>query len=444
MRKQIRIHPLLKTFVLVFTITAIASKKTSLQIEGHETGHGGDARAAEFVAIAQDVLANIKKSPLNGIDPALLSEAIKNTKVRTTEDILLDVATGKEVDAINHPQKTPPEIVLNKAAWDGLKDGFKKRRLALHEYLNIIGAEDSRYQLSSLIDRTGLCSKAPALTAALKRAFGGAACDAISSDDQKWLSSIEFLEEDNLKELRIEDFQGLDLNNLSVIVPGWCALRTEIRNQLNKLTVRNSQSSLSSCQDFTGFSKLKRLELQNVSSAVPTGLKSLPSLDELILVSKTSQPTRLDSDSFKNLKTPSLRRIVFCDVGETEHTNYVRIPNFQLKDNVFQDMSSVEEATLCLNLSSQSRAKTNHRPLKHLSSLTHLWIKVDDWSKLKNDFFTDLKVGTRVALIPSGSAIEKSTLKSLPNLDCSRGWDWANEKKHDFVPGKIYCLKTSI
>ncbi len=425
-----------------FSLTILIVCQFTFEVRaGHETGHGGDGRASEFIAIAQQLLKDLKAQPIPGIDTAKLESAISQARVRSSADTLTDIDSGEEVDAINHPQKTPPEIVINRSAWDTIASGFERRRLVLHEYLNIAGVDDRKYQLSSLIDRARVCTRSPAMRAVLERFFGGASCDKITDKDLLRIQTLEFHESDSVEKIVSDDLSGLDLEKLNVVAPSWHSLDPQVWSGLVHLTSNWSPQPSQKLSFTKIFKKLKRLELHRVAVLTPRDIGELPALEELVLVSEPAKMVSIEANAFLALSKSPLRRLVLCDISETGKANYVQVPSFIVKKNSLRGLSGVKEATLCLSFGNSHQDLADRNPLKSLPSLTHLWFKTDNWSSLPVDFFMSTSKGTRIALVPSGRPLDEAEIKRLKGLNCKKGWDWSKEKDHQFVSGKVYCIR---
>jgi len=107
-------------------------------------GNGGDTYALEFTLIAKDIQNHLEiMASSREINLLSLNEAIKSTKVESTENKLFLNNIPK--DAINYP--TEKRIIFNRTAWVNSKESFKPS-LVLHEYLGIMGINDSSYSLS--------------------------------------------------------------------------------------------------------------------------------------------------------------------------------------------------------------------------------------------------------------------------------------------------------
>jgi len=123
-------------------------------IAGNESG-GGDGYAAEFVLTAKIALELAKKlapSELLPVNIDTFAGAIANTSVHSEEKLALE---GSEVDAINYPNKKL--IKISRVRWTDLRTESQtvpRFNLVIHEYLGIMGIDDSHYSVShKLINR---------------------------------------------------------------------------------------------------------------------------------------------------------------------------------------------------------------------------------------------------------------------------------------------------
>ncbi len=122
-------------FLLSFVISLGA-------LAGNEHGNGGDGYALEFMALGRKAAGEVRLHPDPRISEDSLRKAIETTNVTTKERLELQ---GVEVDAINYPEQK--RIELNRSRWKeyGLD---QKAALVLHEYLGVIGLDDSKYEIS--------------------------------------------------------------------------------------------------------------------------------------------------------------------------------------------------------------------------------------------------------------------------------------------------------
>lgn len=115
--------------------------------QGGVISGGGDSFSAEFVKIGYDLFQMLENSPIEEISNDKFLEAVQNTKVNSAYTVTLN---GEEVDAINTPSLN--HILINRRRWIDTATDYKKRLvLVAHEYLGILGVDDSNYQVSHKI-----------------------------------------------------------------------------------------------------------------------------------------------------------------------------------------------------------------------------------------------------------------------------------------------------
>jgi hypothetical protein len=121
---------------------------------GQDRGNGGDSNALDFVNSGTRIFNFLKRHPASaaalGIDPEKLLPALRRVRVETTENLYLN---GVEVDAINYPDESL--IKVSSTRWIKISDladaTIQKQNIALHEYLWVLGFDDTNYKLSSAI-----------------------------------------------------------------------------------------------------------------------------------------------------------------------------------------------------------------------------------------------------------------------------------------------------
>lgn len=129
--------------LLAIAFLLIAS--TPKSYAGGMDAGGGDAYAAEFSAVAHQLVQAAQDAVGAGIDATALDEAIAETEVVSKEKVYLNEI---EKDAINYPGLK--RIELSRQRWDAIRGDVTKRfRLVLHEYLGIMGLDDREYKISS-------------------------------------------------------------------------------------------------------------------------------------------------------------------------------------------------------------------------------------------------------------------------------------------------------
>lgn len=119
-------------------------------IDGSSDSGGGDAYALEFTLLGYQAVEIIRDSEVKEVTPGDFLDIIAQTKVMSQERLFLN---GAEVDAINTPsQKT---IQLSRIRWDDIQNQQQmKFKLVIHEYLGVLGVDDSKYQLTDKIFST--------------------------------------------------------------------------------------------------------------------------------------------------------------------------------------------------------------------------------------------------------------------------------------------------
>lgn len=129
-----------------------AGSATQARALGWDNGNAGDIYTAEFILTARDILPRLKllpQSEIAEIDFNRLAGAVLNTKVHSEEKLELN---GYEVDAKNYPDRG--EIILSRSRWRVLRtpqETTNRLMLVLHEYLFLIGINDTQFRLSGRI-----------------------------------------------------------------------------------------------------------------------------------------------------------------------------------------------------------------------------------------------------------------------------------------------------
>ena len=139
-----------KIIIIMLITTLLTCTQTS---RAGQEGHGGDMAAALFLSVTYKLNDQIVKLPMSTFPTEgfldTLNKAIHDTTIYSEEHVYLkDV----EVDAINFPDIEQPRIILNRYRWLNTSLNYEIRsHLVLHEYLSIMGFNDSRYEISSAI-----------------------------------------------------------------------------------------------------------------------------------------------------------------------------------------------------------------------------------------------------------------------------------------------------
>ena len=148
----------------VLAFVALAGVATTfapiIMASGNEGPHGGDYVASQFIERGRVALNALRTSPANRdllsvADRDAVAVAIERTPVTSVSTSLID-QYGFEVDALTVSDIESPTgklIQLNRARWETLLfHDAAVYQLAFHEYLWVIGADDSNYCISSRLE----------------------------------------------------------------------------------------------------------------------------------------------------------------------------------------------------------------------------------------------------------------------------------------------------
>lgn len=108
-------------------------------------GGGGDTYAIQFIDVARTAHDELKKRGSSLIRLELLLNTINTAAVESTDKNLY--LNGSLKDAINYP--TQQKIIFNRKAWKDAANQRTRLLFVLHEYLGLMGVNDSRYDISS-------------------------------------------------------------------------------------------------------------------------------------------------------------------------------------------------------------------------------------------------------------------------------------------------------
>ncbi|WP_413557582.1 hypothetical protein [Bdellovibrio sp. HCB209] len=121
--------------------------------DGWDHGNAGDSFAAEFIMTAKDLVQHLKTLPsteLKGFKIETFIGAIETTTVRSEQ--VLYYEDGREVEGINKPEQKL--ILINRRMWRENRvetETLHRYTFVLHEYLWIMGIDDTQYKVSAPI-----------------------------------------------------------------------------------------------------------------------------------------------------------------------------------------------------------------------------------------------------------------------------------------------------
>jgi hypothetical protein len=323
--------PLLILNLCFSTLTCFAANRD----DGFDRGNGGDEYAKSFIDMGLDIAESLAQHPLPGVKAEELVEAIHKTLVNSQEQLVL---RGDEVDAINDPSMSPPRILISRKSWDRMEAAPHRRAfLVLHEYLGIMGIDDSRYQISRLLDRAEVCDRHPVIRSSIEQSLKKS-CFRIIADDLKYISNVGAQNSEALA-LRKSDFAGMpNLDTLSFYFLEGFSISADLFDltpRLSQLTVADTWTDLNDCSFFTKLPLLKRVTLsyggdferkllKNIQENCFASLKKLESLS-LAIEAKNSAALRFLSELDKNESLKGLY-ITGTELNQLDAQNFSRLP----------------------------------------------------------------------------------------------------------------------
>lgn len=132
----------MKKSLLVFTV--LISIHSTIWAGG-TVGNGGDTYAIQFVDMARKAHDELKKKGSSPIQLELFINTINTAVIESTDQQLY--LNGAIKDAINYPAES--KIIFNRKAWQNAPNERTRLLFVLHEYLGLMGVDDSRYNVSS-------------------------------------------------------------------------------------------------------------------------------------------------------------------------------------------------------------------------------------------------------------------------------------------------------
>ncbi len=201
---------------VVFASSALAEQKDS---------NGGSGVAAEFIEAAHDLIERLAVTPVAGVDSQALKIAINETKVVTKKNLTL---RGDAVDAINYPKRKLIEVSVTR--WNKLAlTPWVKLQLAFHEYLGILGIDDTGYKISRQIFNSDLCDRTPALVRAIEKTIHRT-CDEVTLRDLSYITDLTVS--------KLEMFNPSDFKDMMFLA------RLKVITQLPQITITKEFTKL--------------------------------------------------------------------------------------------------------------------------------------------------------------------------------------------------------
>jgi hypothetical protein len=135
----------IKTMKNLFVLFLLTSGFCTSAFAWKETG-GGDEVALDFQRSFATALRAVQEGKIGGIFTAnQLLEVSQKTKIMVVEERLTVESGGIQQDSIAVNDPASAQIRINRARWNGLKDGHLKEAVALHEMLSLLRIERTGY-----------------------------------------------------------------------------------------------------------------------------------------------------------------------------------------------------------------------------------------------------------------------------------------------------------
>lgn len=312
--------------VLILIVVCILAP-VSFAAAGNERGNGGDEYSKDFIQLGLDVWQTLERMPVEGVNNNDLLRAIQRTSVSSKLSLTLN---GNEVDAINYPDAINPHIDVSRSGWDRMGISTHRRAfLVFHEYLGILGVDDSQFHVSLQLDSARACPRNFSVRAELERRTKKMCYD-ISNDDLHFVAGTLSLGSLNgspiASEITSWDFAGLD--NISKI-SFWAVPVTLVRAAAFDFLPQLEDVSRLGARELERFHshpKLRRFESseQPISTIADGAFQELRALEELSIYVDGTQVNIADAlKGMPMLKKLSVRATGISNAPEF-FNDYVR------------------------------------------------------------------------------------------------------------------------
>ena len=190
--------------ILIAAITLFLLSACTEQKLEQKDSNGGSGVESEFVEAAKSLIQRLKQKPIEGVDVTAFEAVVAQSKIVIKKDLDL---RGRSVDAINYPALKLIEVSVSR--WNSLANTpWVKLQLVFHEYLGLLGIDDTNYRVSRNILSSDACNRSAAVVAAIETELRRS-CDEVTLKD---LSLVTRLAISKLEKLVLSDFK--DLQNL--------------------------------------------------------------------------------------------------------------------------------------------------------------------------------------------------------------------------------------
>lgn len=132
----------MKNFIIVL-LAFLNFSASAIVIGGTEVGNGGDSVSQEFITLGYRIAGALALNPIDEVDASLFLMTVSKTQVFSKNELKLQ---GEEVTAVNFPNQN--KIYVHSIRWKKTKSFMTRAYLVLHEYLWMMGIDDTNYKVS--------------------------------------------------------------------------------------------------------------------------------------------------------------------------------------------------------------------------------------------------------------------------------------------------------
>jgi hypothetical protein len=191
---------LIMTSLLLLISINLQAKE--LLLGGTEVGNGGDIVSQEFITTGYRIAAALRVNPVQGVSPDEFLMKVATVQVYSKDKVVLN---GEEVSAANYPSQN--KIYISKKRWKGNRNILHRAYLVFHEYLWMMGIDDTNYRVSHKLVLTQLPSSKDYLRVIANRTtLSLLESDEIDVNYAEYTSAIKHSELDFYTQYQIKDF----------------------------------------------------------------------------------------------------------------------------------------------------------------------------------------------------------------------------------------------
>jgi len=190
---------IITSLVLLLTLNLQAKE---ILLGGTEVGNGGDIISQEFITTGYRIAGALRVNPIDGVSADEFLMKVATVQVYSKDKVMLN---GEEVSAANFPSQN--KIYVSKARWKATRNILLRAYLVFHEYLWMMGINDTNYKVSHKLVLSQLPSTKDFLRViANKTAISLLEYNEIDTQYAEYISSVNHDNLDFYTQYRIKDF----------------------------------------------------------------------------------------------------------------------------------------------------------------------------------------------------------------------------------------------